>query len=110
MAPLRQISGNRQLRSETTPQERAVASAVRHCGNTWRRAAQAVNKPKSTIRQIVKQKEGTTFENKARTGRPTCLTDRQKRTILRKIGIDCKIDYKELLLSVGLTPSNRKTV
>ena len=71
---------------ETTIEERHIILDLRKDGKSFRCIAKLVYKPLSTIHYIVKKfNEDNIVANRPRTGRPSKLSERDERFIVRKI-------------------------
>ena len=71
---------------ETTIEERQIILDLRKDGKSFRFIAKLVHKPLSTIHYIVKKfNEDNIVANRPRTGRPSKLSERDERFIVRKI-------------------------
>ena len=71
---------------ETTLQERKIILKLHNQCKSLRQIADIVNRPKSTIQSIIdKHCETQCLMNKPRSGRPSLLSDQDKRYIVREV-------------------------
>jgi transposase len=104
------ISGNRRRGPELSPYQRGIICGAVLSGSTTAELTRAFNIPESTIRSTI---QSTTTRrdgrSKPRSGRPSIITPRAERTLLRMIRLQPKIKYKDLISAAGVNCS-RKTI
>ena len=95
--PLQTIDGNIPRRKELTPYHRGIIVGQGSLGSGATSIGRSLNHPESTIRSVLSasthQHQGV---SKPRSGRPTVVTDRARRIIIRNARIHPKITYKVL--------------
>ena len=105
-APLASISGNRRRGPELTPYQRGIINGAYRSGATPTYIAHNENTPLSTIKWTI----STTSQHpngvsKTRSGRPTVVTDRARRHIIRLARTNPRITYKDLRDQCGVSYS-----
>lgn len=99
---------------ETTVEERKIILNLFKLGKTVSEIAESVGRPRTTVQDIIKRyKNGENLSNKARTGRPCRLTDREKRKIVQIIGKEPKVSSSKVraeLLEFSGKEVNSRTV
>ncbi len=109
-APLAPISGNTPRRKELTPFQRGLLVGQVTRGATPGKIQKDFRIPRSTTRSVVlnslHQEEG---ESRPRSGRPTRVSDRDRRHTIRKARENPQISYIELARSAGTQQLSRST-
>ena len=94
---LGQIDENLPRRHELTPYQRGIIIGQPTCGVLPTAIGKALNLPRTTVQGVIeratRQDNGV---NNPRSGRPTIVTDRARRVIIRNARINPKITYLQL--------------
>jgi hypothetical protein len=102
--PLGDISGNARGRKELTPYQRAKICESREQGLRWSAISKKFKIDPKTARKTVElettRPDGVSL---LRSGRPTLITARQERIILRKVRLEPKIKFEDLVGKVEAT-------
>ncbi len=100
------ISGNRQSKQEINPETRAaIISAVTAGEKKVHVAARFHVSPSAVTRVLQRFEASGNINSSPRSGRPKSLSEREKRTIIRKVRLEPRITHKELLADLGLPVS-----
>ena len=90
-----EISGNRSLNDELSERQRDCIIAAIEAGAATREVAALYNTTQRTVQRILKRWETTgSTTTKPRSGRPSTLSHRERRKILRIVRKYPKIRYK----------------
>ena len=100
--PLATISGNRPHGHELSPFQRGFLVGQAAQGRSYYGIAKATNLGKNTVRQaILNTSLQHNGELRPRTGRPSIVTDRDRRHIIRIARINPRASYQELKEKIG---------
>ncbi|KAK0512441.1 hypothetical protein JMJ35_005569 [Cladonia borealis] len=95
--PLATITGNRPRNKELSPFQRGILVGHAAQGLSYGRIAKATKLPKTTVRTAVLnaslQQNG---ESRPRSGRPSIVTDRDRRHVIRTARVNPRITYQKL--------------
>lgn len=102
------LTANRRPNTEITPETRSGIYHMLMAGKTQRDVAKYFNVSQSCVartKKYYKPEQG--FHSRHRSGRPTCLTDRDRRFILKEVEKNPNIRIAELQAFGRLSASTR---
>ena len=106
--PLAPIDPNRSLKKELTPWQRSEIQTYRHIGLTNEHIGRLTNCTPSTVATTLNLNTlRNNGETRPRSGRPSLLSRRDRRLILRIIRRNPKLTYAALKIESGLTVSKK---
>ena len=97
------INGNKAPRKELDALTKGKIAGQAAVGATPTQISQILNVPRTTIQSVLKRLKTTPLEvNKPRSGRPSIVTPRATRSLLRQVKSNPKIKWNELKSATGL--------
>ncbi len=105
--PLRPISANPRRSKELTPYKRAIIAGAAQYGAPVSEIADTENIPKSTVRYTLnKASQRDNGKSAPRSGRPSKVSEADRRLILRIARKDPSLTYAQLRVASGLELSH----
>jgi transposase len=102
-APLQPISGNKRRGKELSPYLRGQIMSAREEGASFRDIAKRLEIPVSTVFTTVKSTGRQEGHSLSRTGRPSYISERDKRALLRFVRANPRATYAVVRQETGLT-------
>ena len=101
--PLGPINGNKTPRKELDLLTKGKIAGQAELGATPTQIGRILNVPKSTIQSVLERLQTTpSGVNKPRSGRPSIITPRATRALLRQVRLNPKVKWNELKTITGL--------
>jgi hypothetical protein len=95
--PLREISGNRPINHELTPNQRAEIVGAAKCGVGYADIGRILDFAPSTVRYTYElSSQRNVNESISRAGRPSITSERDKRTVVRYARFHPKSTYAQM--------------
>ena len=102
--PLQELFGEHVRNREYSPYQRGMLAAAKAMGSKTATISRLFSTPESSIRNTLARAQlYNDGRSQLRTGRPKCLSDIDKRHILRVVRANPKCTYKDVIEATGVT-------